>query len=92
MNKFILCAMDKSKTKQELIDNASIAADIADYAFKHYQDADAASNATIAIAGNGAAFNMTHGEREHWLKEYFTVTGEKREDYEKEIAKNESSK
>lgn len=74
MNKTILCAMDmENRTKAELDDNrrVAVAAAYAAAAYAAY-DADAAYAAYAA---------------EYWINEYFELTGENREDYEKELEK-----
>ena len=99
MNEFILCVMDKRKTKQELLENfnASAAADAsaAAYAYfaAYYAAADAAAGAaySAASAASAAAYAAAADadSLEYYLSEYFEITGEDRKDYEKEIAKNE---
>ena len=70
MNKHILIAMDwKNRSEEELIENYHDAA---------YYDAvyNVASYAVIAHAEEAL---------EEWLNQYFKITGENREDYEKAL-------
>ena len=79
MNKFILCAMDKSKTAEELKEN-KMAADAA------YDAADAADAYAAAAAYDAAAAAASAADNmDYWLNRYFRRTGENREDYEKAI-------
>ena len=87
MNKFILCAMDKSKTVEELRENRDAAYDAwsaAAYTAAYDADADAAYTAaddayTAADADAAAAYTA------YWIDKYFKQTGENREDYENKI-------
>jgi hypothetical protein len=74
MNKFILCAMDKSKTIEELEKNATDADDAAKAA--HAAAAAAADAAKAAHAVDAAAY---------WIGRYFERTGENSGDYENKI-------
>jgi len=77
MNKYILCAINKSKTEEELKKNAAAAAAAGAAA---YDAADAyAAYAAYAAADAYAA------DADYWLNRYFERTGENREDYEKAI-------
>ena len=87
LNKFILCAMDKSKTIEELKANYN--------AIKYSICKDGGTfcditDAVLSCAASAAAQN--HGAYEYWLVEYFTFSGDNRLDYLKELKKNESSK
>lgn len=79
MNKHILCVMDRAnKTEEELRANYAYAANAADDAYA----ADDVAYAAYAAYANAAAV-------EYWLDEYFNVTGESREAYEKALKDGE---
>lgn len=88
LNKFILCAMDKSKTIEEFWLNSDAALDICE-AYNSTKD-------TLAyyVSDNAALMNEscndpsdTKHSFERSLEEYFEITGESREDYDMELLK-----
>jgi len=92
MNKYILCAMDKSKTEKDLKKNAAAAdADDAAYSYDAAAAADAADAAAYAAAAADAADAAADAANnmDYWLNRYFERTGENREDYEKAIKEME---
>ena len=78
MNKIILCAMDKRKTKEELLENFNAAAT---YAFYY--------SSVVAEAACDASCDAAYDEYdlECHLDEYFNLTGEDRAKYQKEADK-----
>ena len=87
LNEFILCVMNKSSTADELKDAAikEQNKDCGSEFLKYYIDYQNYILRNGGDCGVGSFFD--YGE--YWLREYFTVSGENREDYEKELAKNE---
>ena len=88
MNKFILCAMDKRKTKAELLANScasyAVARAAAAYAAA-YSDYLANAAYSAYVAASSAAHALANLENQ--LTEYFELTGEDREAYQKEADK-----
>ena len=97
MNKFVVCAMDKRKTKEELLANYKAAycaadADADAYAAAAYDgyDADAAAYPAYPVAAywsSAAAYWSSAASLKYYLNEYFELTGENREAYQKEADK-----
>ena len=77
MNKFVICAMDKRKTKEELLDNFNDSHD-------NYEAKGTVCSATVLYVSNAAYFDYC---LEDILNEYFEITGENREAYQKEANK-----
>ena len=80
MNKYILCAVDKSSTEEELKKNAADAT----YDAADAYDADAAAYAAVYAAAY-AAYAAYGDNMEYWLGRYFDITGENIEYYLKAI-------
>jgi hypothetical protein len=88
MNKFILCAMDKRKTKEELEANY-------DAAFDYYSESERCEYAAYAAYDAAyaahtsyyAAHAAYYDDFECYLNEYFKLTGENREAYQREADK-----
>ena len=55
LNKYVLCAMDKSKTKEELRENCATAYDAADAAYDAVADAASAAYAVYSYAADAYA-------------------------------------
>ena len=96
MNKYILCAVDKSSTEEDLRKNVADAYDAAydaadayaGYAAAAYEAAPAAyeaAHAADAYAAAAGAYAADAANAEYWLNMYFERIGENIEDYEKAI-------
>ena len=85
MTEIIICAMDKRKTSEELLANYKAADYTADYTAAYSADYSAA--ASYAAAAAYAAAYSAANDLEYWLTEYFDLTGEDREAYQKEADK-----
>ena len=89
MNKFVICAMDKRKTQEELWDNYKTAATAASEAYAADIASSAASYYAYCVAFYAAAYTAVAAvdDLEYYLNKYFDLTGEDREAYQKEADK-----
>jgi len=85
MNEFVICAMDKRKTKEELWDNYESAYAVVDDYAAYAAYAAYASDVSTIHAYYSTGSDST--DLEYNLQKYFKLTGEDREAYQKEADK-----
>ena len=88
MNKHILVAMDhENLSKEELKKNLDAAHDAAVAVRADYAATAADFAADFAYFAAAAAADSDSAKLKYWINNYFNVTGENREDYEKALEK-----